>query len=248
MRVGTVRLAFSSSLRPCHRGDTEVNVETGQGLPPAGGIVVDRPGRIGKAVIMWLDRDTCQSLDIREAASRAVASFDECILALVVLVPPLNPLSRKISADLASSQATILFASSREDLLAILHRCVKASQTQSSHGSYLGSCTVAKVGTSNDSTWMKMLLQVPGMGEDAARAIAREYPDFDTFMMSLGHDAARIKQVQQDIASLLRTARDGRTGKAVGPALSKRTCSFFTCTDGDAELGSAAARASAPGG
>ena len=79
------------------------------------------------------------------------------------------------------------------------------------------------------NTWLRQLMQVPGVSETRAQAIVRAYPSFHALAQAYGDPTMSDAQKE----ALLENVMDGHTKQTV---ISRRVYRLYTCTDSSANL------------
>lgn len=238
---GSVVWALDDNLLPCLAGGRPADLQ--RSLEPCGGFLTRRPGA-PPLLVVWVDA----------AGSRRLAAEGEhnlltlrtkhapgAALALVIdRAPGGASLLQLQAAMLLDGEASLIHVGSRGEQADVIRKLVTVALTPPVATSFLGSCSVFKAARlpyedEALATWLKMLIQVPGLSEDVAEAIVEGgYHSWGDLMDMLEDETRTAAEKQELLADLLRPSRDGQPRKRVGPALAKRVIQFFLGSEPDA--------------
>lgn len=212
-------------------------------LEPCGGILVS-PLAAPPLLVVWVDAAGARRLAPSGEIDLLSLRRSRAPNAALVLVVHNNhaPLPQLQAAMLLEGEASLLHVGSRSEQGDVVRKLVTVACAPPAATDFLGSCSVFKAtrlpeGDEALATWMRMLIQIPGLSEDVAEAIvAGGFCCFGDLMAMLEESSLTEPQKHALLAELQRPSRDGHPSKRVGPALARRVVEFFTGMDENAAV------------
>jgi hypothetical protein len=247
-------LVLDATLRPCTRRvfssetpDTCGGIEVARlDAPPLLIVWTDAAGarRLAAASATAADGDGSEPVTIDLLGWRRACSAVGAGLVLVVDRAPANLRAALVGLQarmLLEGEASLVHVASRADADEMVGKLAALAAAKPAAPSFLGSCSVFKPTGAPPASealaiWLRMLIQLPGLSDDVAEAIADRFRSWAELMDFLEQPGGSTTEKQRTLAELQRPTRDGRPGKRVGPVLAKRVHDFFTASDADAAV------------